>query len=242
MKIQFHPSTDRGVAKMAWLDSKFSFSFAHWYDPQKIHFGALRVLNDDIIAPRMGFGMHPHDNMEIVTIMLSGELQHKDSMGCTKIIKAGEVQHMTAGLGIRHSEVNSSSTDESKLLQLWVLPRVRNLKPSYDQRYFDASGRDSQWQFLATPQGGNSIKVEQDAYFVRRVLKPKEWASYALNGEHQGVYVFVIEGSVEIHGHVLGRRDAIGLWELDQIGIKASENADVLLVEIPMVQPSFING
>ena len=234
MKFKFHPSAERGVNKMAWLDSKFSFSFAHWYDPQKIHFVALRVLNDDIIAPSMGFGMHPHDNMEIVTIMLSGELQHRDSMGHTEIIRAGEVQHMTAGSGITHSEVNSSNTEESKLLQIWVFPRAHNLKPSYDQRYFDEAGRDSQWQFLATPQGGDSIKIEQDAYFVRRVMKPSELANYELHGEYQGAYVFVIEGSVEVNGHVLGRRDAIGLWELDQVEIKASENADVLLIEIPM--------
>ncbi|MBM3437913.1 MAG: pirin family protein [Bacteroidetes bacterium] len=234
MKFKFHPSAERGVNKMAWLDSKFSFSFAHWYDPQKIHFGALRVLNDDIIAPNMGFGMHPHDNMEIVTIMLSGELQHKDSMGHTAIIKAGEVQHMTAGTGIMHSEVNSSSTEESKLLQLWVFPRVHNLKPSYDQRFFDEAGRDSQWQFLATPQGGDSIKVQQDAYFVRRLMKIDETAGYELHGEYQGVYVFVIEGSVEVNGQALGRRDALGVWEVDQLDIKALEKSDVLLIEIPM--------
>jgi redox-sensitive bicupin YhaK (pirin superfamily) len=234
MKFKFHPSAERGVNKMAWLDSKFSFSFAHWYDPQKIHFGALRVLNDDIIAPSMGFGMHPHDNMEIVTIMLSGELQHKDSMGHTAIIKAGEVQHMTAGTGIMHSEVNSSSTEESKLLQIWVFPRAHNLTPSYDQRYFDEAGRDSQWQFLATPKGGESIKVQQEAYFVRRKMKPSELASYELHGEYQGAYIFVIEGSVSVNGHELGRRDAIGVWELDQVDITASAEADVLLIEIPM--------
>lgn len=234
MKYKLHLADERGTNKMAWLDSKFSFSFAHWYDPQKIHFGKLRVLNDDVVAPDMGFGMHPHDNMEIVTIMLSGELQHKDSMGHTAIIKAGEVQHMTAGSGIMHSEVNSSSTQESRLLQIWVFPRAQHLKPSYDQRYFGEAGRDSQWQFLATPQGGDSIKVEQDAYFVRRVMKAEELASYKLHGEDQGVYVFVIEGSMEVNGHHLGRRDALGLWELDQLQIKASENADVLLIEIPM--------
>ncbi|MFM7639336.1 MAG: pirin family protein [Bacteroidota bacterium] len=234
MKFKFHPSAERGVNKMAWLDSKFSFSFAHWYDPQKIHFGALRVLNDDIIAPNMGFGMHPHDNMEIVTIMLSGELQHKDSMGHTAIIKAGEVQHMTAGTGILHSEVNSSSTEESNLLQLWVFPRAHNLKPSYDQRFFDEAGRDRQWQFLATPQGGDSIKVQQDAYFVRRLMKMDETAAYELHGEYQGVYVFVIEGSVEVNGQTLGRRDALGVWEVDQLDIKALEKSDVLLIEIPM--------
>jgi redox-sensitive bicupin YhaK (pirin superfamily) len=205
MKYKFHPAAERGVNKMAWLDSKFSFSFAHWYDPQKIHFGALRVLNDDVIAPSMGFGMHPHDNMEIVTIMLSGELQHKDSMGHTAVIKAGEVQHMTAGTGIMHSEVNSSSVEESKLLQLWVFP-----------------------------EGGSSIKAQQDTYFVRREMTAGSQGDYELHGEYQGAYVFVIEGSVEVNGHTLGRRDALGIWEVDQLNIIASENADVLVVEVPM--------
>ena len=219
---------------MAWLDSKFSFSFAHWYDPQKIHFGALRVLNDDIIAPNMGFGMHPHDNMEIVTIMLSGELQHKDSMGHTEVIRAGEVQHMTAGTGIMHSEVNSSSTEESKLLQIWVFPRAHNLTPSYDQRFFDLEGRTGKWQYLVTPSGGDSIQAQQDAYFVRQVMTENSTAHYDLHGEYQGAYVFVIEGSVEVEGHVLNRRDALGLWELDRLNFKASEGADILVIEIPM--------
>lgn len=219
---------------MAWLDSKFSFSFAHWYDPQKIHFGALRVLNDDIIAPDMGFGMHPHDNMEIVTIMLSGELQHKDSMGHTEVIKAGEVQHMTAGTGITHSEVNSSKTEESKLLQLWVFPRAQNLTPSYDQRFFSAEDRAGKWQYLVTPTGGDSIKAQQDAYFVRQLMPSMSEAEYDLHGEYQGAYIFVIEGSVEVNGHVLGRRDAIGLWEVDQLKFNAPEGADVLVIEIPM--------
>lgn len=219
---------------MAWLDSKFSFSFAHWYDPQKIHFGALRVLNDDIIAPNMGFGMHPHDNMEIVTIMLSGELQHKDSMGHTEVIKAGEVQHMTAGTGIMHSEVNSSSTEESKLLQIWVFPRAHNLTPSYDQRFFDVEGRTGKWQYLVTPSGGDSIQAQQDAYFVRQVMTENFTAHYDLHGEYQGAYIFVIEGSVEVEGHVLNRRDALGVWELDRLNFKTSEGADVLVIEIPM--------
>ena len=234
MKYKFHPAAERGVNKMAWLDSKFSFSFAHWYDPQKIHFGALRVLNDDVIAPSMGFGMHPHDNMEIVTIMLSGELQHKDSMGHTAVIKVGEVQHMTAGTGIMHSEVNSSSVEESKLLQLWVFPRAHNLTPSYDQRYFDAADRKDAWQFLVTPEGGSSIKAQQDTYFVRREMTAGSQGDYELHGEYQGAYVFVIEGSVEVNGHTLGRRDAVGIWEVDQLNIIASENADVLVVEVPM--------
>ncbi len=219
---------------MAWLDSKFSFSFAHWYDPQKIHFGALRVLNDDIIAPAMGFGMHPHDNMEIVTIMLSGELQHKDSMGHTEVIKAGEVQHMTAGTGITHSEVNSSKTEESKLLQLWVFPRAENLTPSYDQRFFDVAGRDGKWQYLVTPNGGDSIKAQQETYFVRQLMPSMSEAEYDLHGEYQGAYIFVIEGSVEVNGHKLERRDAIGLWELDQLDFTTSAGADVLVIEIPM--------
>jgi len=234
MKFTYHPANERGVNKMAWLDSKFSFSFAHWYDPQKIHFGALRVLNDDIIAPSMGFGMHPHDNMEIVTIMLSGELQHKDSMGHTEVIKAGEVQHMSAGTGITHSEVNSSKTEESKLLQLWVFPRAQNLTPSYDQRFFDVAGRDGKWQYLVTPTGGDSIKAQQETYFVRQLMPDSSEALYDLHGEYQGAYIFVIEGSVEVNGHVLGRRDAIGLWEVGQLKFKASSGADVLVIEIPM--------
>ena len=234
MKKIVHLANERGFADHGWLKAAHSFSFAQYYDPAKVHFGLLRVLNDDIVAPGMGFGMHGHDNMEIVTIMLSGELQHKDSMGHTEIIRAGEVQHMTAGSGIMHSEVNSSSTEESKLLQIWVFPRAHNLKPSYDQRYFDEAGRESQWQYLVTPNGGDSIKAEQDAYFVRRVMKPEELASYTLHGEHQGAYVFVIEGSIEVNGHVLGRRDAIGVWELDDVEIKATADADVLLIEIPM--------
>lgn len=234
MKFKFHPAGERGVNKMAWLDSKFSFSFAHWYDPEKIHFGALRVLNDDIIAPSMGFGMHPHDNMEIVTIMLSGELQHKDSMGHTAVIKAGEVQHMTAGTGIMHSEVNSSTTEESKLLQIWVFPRAHNLTPSYDQRYFSLEGRLDQWQYLVTPAGGDSIKAQQDTYFVRQQMSANAMAKYDLHGEYQGAYIFVIEGSVEVNGQTLERRDAMGIWEVDQLDLQTSNGADVLVIEIPM--------
>ena len=162
-------------------------------------------------------------SMEIVTIMLSGELQHKDSMGHTEVIRAGEVQHMTAGTGIMHSEVNSSSTEESKLLQIWVFPRAHNLTPSYDQRFFDLEGRTGRWQYLVTPSGGDSIQAQQDAYFVRQVMTENSTAHYDLHGEYQGAYVFVIEGLVEVEGHVLNRRDALGVWELDRLNFKASE-------------------
>ena len=234
MKTELHPASSRGTADHGWLKTAFSFSFAGYYNPARIHFGALRVLNDDYIAAGMGFGKHPHDNMEIVTIMLSGELQHRDSMGHTAVIKAGEVQHMTAGTGIMHSEVNSSSVEESKLLQLWVFPRAHNLTPSYDQRYFDAADRKDAWQFLVTPEGGSSIKAQQDTYFVRREMTAGSQGDYELHGEYQGAYVFVIEGSVEVNGHTLGRRDALGIWEVDQLNIIASENAYVLVVEVPM--------
>ncbi|PHX91597.1 MAG: hypothetical protein CK532_07510 [Flavobacteriales bacterium] len=234
MKTIYYPETQRGGNKIEWLDSKFSFSFANYHNPAKIHFGALRVLNDDSVSPSMGFGMHPHDNMEIVTIILEGELQHNDSMGHTALIKAGEVQHMTAGTGITHSEINSSKTQTCKLLQLWVFPRAHNLIPSYDQRFFDAFGRQNQWQYLVTPNGGDAIKAEQETYFVRNEMQSSSSTSYDLHGEYQGAYVFVIEGTVEVNGHLLSRRDAIGIWEVDRLNFTAEFGADVLIVEVPM--------
>lgn len=234
MKTIIHLSQDRGINKTDWLDSKFSFSFAHWYDPTKIHFGALRVLNDDAIAPNMGFGMHPHDNMEIVTIMLEGELQHKDSMGHTAVIKAGEVQHMSAGTGITHSEINSSTTDFSKLFQIWIFPRAQNLTPSYDQRFFAASDRQNQWQYLIAPNGGDSIKAAQETYVVRTEMGARRSAEYSLHGEYQGAYVFVVSGEIEVNGYKLGQRDALGLWEIEELRISTIGGADVLVIEVPM--------
>lgn len=235
MKTIFHPSNERGHANHGWLDAYHSFSFASWQDQSKVHFGALRVLNDDTISGGMGFGMHPHDNMEIVTIPLEGAIEHRDNMGHSAIISAGEVQHMSAGTGVMHSERNPNQNELLKLLQIWVFPEKHGVTPSYDQRKFEIADRKNTFQTLVSPEGGDSIKINQKSWFSLANLDKGQTISYDLHGAGQGVYAFLISGNVSAEDVKLEKRDAVGIWETDKITFTANEDAELLLIEVPMV-------
>jgi len=235
MNTQYYPAADRGHVNIGWLNARHSFSFGQWQDPQKIHFGALRVLNDDIIMGGGGFPPHPHDNMEIVTIPLSGALAHKDSTGGNGIIKAGDVQVMSAGTGVEHSEFNASKSDELNLLQVWVFPKKRNIEPRYDQRSFDTATRNNKWQAVVRPdETDGAMWINQDAVFSLVQLDAEKQIDYTTQFNGNGVYFFVIDGSVDIAGHQLGKRDALGVSEANRTAVTAIKNAFILAIEVPM--------
>ncbi|MDB5119176.1 MAG: hypothetical protein JWN56_394 [Sphingobacteriales bacterium] len=235
MKKIIHKANDRGIQNHGWLKAAHSFSFANYHDPNKVHFGLLRVLNDDIVAPGMGFGTHGHDNMEIVTIPLKGSLAHKDSIGSEGIITANEVQIMSAGSGIKHSEFNASSTEEVNLLQLWVFPKERNIEPRYDQKQFDETGFDNKFQTVVSPdQVDGSMWINQNAVFSLGNFKQGTSASYKLNFNGNGAYVFLIEGKADLDGQSMEKRDAIGVYDTEAFDIKFLEDAKVLVIEVPM--------
>jgi hypothetical protein len=233
-----YKANSRGHANHGWLDAWHSFSFASYHDPERVHFGALRVLNDDTVAPGMGFGMHPHDNMEIVTIPMSGELEHKDSMGNTGVISHGEIQVMSAGTGIYHSEYNKNKDKELKLFQIWVFPNKKNVEPRYDQRKLNLADRKNKLQQIVSPdKNGESAWIYQDAWFHMTNLDSGKSVSYQIKKKGDGVYCFVVDGNVTINRQELSRRDALGLKDIDTFEIKAGNgNAEVLLIEVPMLQ------
>lgn len=235
-KTIFHSADSRGHADHGWLNAKHSFSFAGYYDPSRIHFGALRVLNDDIVAPGMGFGKHPHDNMEIITIVLEGALEHKDSMGHTEAIHPGEVQVMSAGTGVFHSEYNHNRDKEVNLLQTWIFPDKKNVQPRYDQRMFDAEGRNNKLQLLVSPiyNDDEGLKIHQNAWIYRTNLEKGMSLRHNMHSNRNGVYMFVIDGKINTEGQQLNKRDAIGISETDSFEFTAEENSDVILFEIPM--------
>ena len=235
MKSIFHPATERGHVNFGWLNSHHSFSFGHWYDPNKTHFGALRVLNDDIVQGAQGFGAHPHDNMEIVSIPLSGALAHKDSTGTDGIINTGDVQIMSAGSGIRHSEYNASKSDPVNFLQIWVFPKEENIQPRYEQKTFDEKDRRNKWQVVVSPakeEGG--VWINQDARFSLAELEPGTSLPYTSKFNGNGVYFFLLEGEAEVGGRPLNKRDAVGIWETNTVDINSKSKAKVLAIEVPM--------
>lgn len=235
MKLILYPATERGHADFGWLNARHSFSFGQWHNPEKIHFGALRVLNDDIVKGGGGFPTHPHDNMEIVTIPLTGALAHKDSTGGNGIIKAGDVQIMSAGTGVRHSEFNASEEDEVNLLQVWIFPKKKNIEPRYDQKTFDLNDRKNNWQVVVSPDEKDAgMWINQDARFSLASIDAGGALTYTNKFTGNGVYFFVIEGSVEIAGNKLGKRDAIGISDSNDISIKAAGLSEILAIEIPM--------
>jgi redox-sensitive bicupin YhaK (pirin superfamily) len=234
MKTIFHKSTERGHANHGWLDSHHSFSFAHFYDPEKIHFGALRVLNDDIVQGGMGFGTHPHDNMEIISIPLSGDLEHKDSMGNTGVIRQNDVQLMSAGTGIQHSEYNKNKDKLVNFLQIWVFPKKKNIVPRYDQQTFKPEDRVNKLQEIVSPADGG-VHINQDAWFYLTDLEKGKNVNYTLHDKSHGVYVFVIDGDVNVNGTALNKKDGLGVSETDSLSIKADSNSKVLLMEVPML-------
>jgi quercetin 2,3-dioxygenase len=236
MKTTLYPAKDRGHVNLGWLNSFHSFSFGQYHDPKKVHFGALRVVNDDSIAGGGGFGTHPHDNMEIVTIPLEGKLAHKDSTGNEGIISKGDVQIMSAGTGIRHSEYNASASEDAKLLQIWVFPKLKNIKPVYGQKSFDIKDRKNKWQVVVSPEASDhALNINQDARFSLVQLDEGQSISYQTKFKNSGVYLFVIDGEVKVNNEILQQRDALGISEMDQLKFEALKNADVLAIEIPML-------
>ncbi len=231
-----HKADTRGQSKYDWLDSKHSFSFAGYSNPDRVHFGALRVLNDDIIQAGKGFGKHPHDNMEIITIPLYGALKHSDSMGHEQIISVNEVQVMSAGTGIFHSEYNASDSEDANFLQLWIFPNKKNVRPIYNQEYFDPTDAKNNWQKLVTSkENENTLKIQQDACISRALLVKNLELKYSLSPSSYGCFLFVINGEIEIDGETFSARDAIGLSDLSEFTIKAKQDSYVLNVEVPTI-------
>lgn len=235
MKTVFHKAADRGRADYGWLKANYYFSFSQYHNPEKVHFGLLRVLNDDTVAPASGFPTHPHNNMEIVTIPLKGALQHKDSTGGQGIIKAGDVQIMSAGSGVQHSEFNPSKEEAVNLFQLWVFPKQKNITPRYDQRTFDEKERINKWQIVVSPnQEDNALWINQDARFALTKLEAGQSINYKNAFAGNGVYLVVINGAIKIGDINLQKRDALGIYDTDSFIISANETSEILAIEVPM--------
>jgi redox-sensitive bicupin YhaK (pirin superfamily) len=232
----FHPANERGHADHGWLNAHHSFSFAGYHDPEKVHFGVLRVLNDDIVSGGMGFGKHPHDNMEIITIVLDGALEHKDSMGHTEALHPNEVQVMSAGSGITHSEYNHHRDKKLNLLQIWIFPDKRNVEPRYGQTVFDAAERINKLQTLVSPidKDDAGLKIHQDAWIYRTTLQAGKSLQHTMHSDKHGLYTFLIDGKVNVNGNELGKRDAVGLKHINVVDITAETDSDILLLEVPM--------
>ena len=235
MNKVFFSADTRGHADHGWLNANYSFSFGNYFNRDRMNFGALRVLNDDTISPRKGFGNHPHENMEIITIPLKGDLEHKDSMGNSGIINEGEIQVMSAGSGIFHSEFNKNSDKSINLLQLWVLPKRENVEPRYDQCSIQGLRKLNSFYMVLSPHPEDNVMwIHQDAWFHLGDFDKVTSIDYELKREGNGVYIFVIEGNFNVSNQKLNKRDALGVWNTDIIGFKAQPNSRVLLVEVPM--------
>jgi redox-sensitive bicupin YhaK (pirin superfamily) len=235
MKTIYHQANSRGFANHGWLQSYHTFSFANYHNPERIHFGTLRVLNDDTVAPGMGFDTHPHDNMEIISIPLEGDLEHRDSMGNVAIIKEGDVQVMSAGTGIKHSEYNKNKDKEVKFLQIWVFPNQRNVTPRYDQISIrDIEKKNEFYQILSPNTNEQGVWIHQNAWFLLGKFNKDIVTSYHLKKNGNGLYFFVLDGAVEVEGQKLSKRDGLGIWEIDEVVIKSIVDSNVLLMEVPM--------
>lgn len=231
-----HRSDDRGYFNHGWLKTYHSFSFAGYFNRNKMGFGLLRVLNDDTVAAGNGFGMHPHDNMEIVTIILKGQLKHRDSMGNEGVIKENEIQAMSAGSGILHSEFNPSDSEPCELFQIWVKPAKLDIKPRYEQKSFNPQAKKNKFITLVSPNKSNdTMFINQNAYFSVAEIDKDKKIEYKLKNSNNGIYLMVIEGEIRICDEQLGRRDAIGISEIDMVSIDALTNSEILLIEVPMV-------
>ncbi len=238
MNISIQKAAARGAADYGWLKARYYFSFSNYHNPKQIHFGALRVLNDDIIAGGGGFPTHPHDNMEIVTIPHSGAIAHRDTTGGSGTIMAGDVQIMSAGSGVQHSEKNASETEASNLFQLWVFPKVKNIKPRYDQRTFNVDDRINKWQVVVSPlEKDGALWINQDAVFSLTKLEAGNTLAYENSFTGNGVYLVVINGTVTINDSTLEKRDAAGITGSDRFTITATADAELLAVEVPMQIP-----
>jgi redox-sensitive bicupin YhaK (pirin superfamily) len=231
-----HKANTRGQANHGWLNSHHTFSFANYHNPERMHFGVLRVLNDDRVEAGMGFGTHPHDNMEIISIPLEGDLEHKDSMGNVAVIKKGDIQILSAGTGITHSEYNRNKDAQVKFLQIWVFPNKRNVTPRYDQLSLKPEDRHNKLQQILSPNADDAgVWLQQDAWFNMGNFDKGTTQEYTINKKGNGVYAFVLKGDISIDGHVLNTRDGLGIWDTDKIKITADNDAEFLLMEVPMV-------
>ncbi|NOY58277.1 MAG: pirin family protein [Calditrichaeota bacterium] len=235
MNTVLHKAATRGHVNHGWLDTHHTFSFANYHNPERMHFGVLRVLNDDIVAKGRGFATHPHDNMEILSIPLEGVLEHKDSMGNVAIIKEGDVQVMSAGSGITHSEYNKNTDKDLNFLQIWIFPNKKNVEPRYDQISIKNMEKDNSfYQILSPNKDDQGVWIHQDAWFYLGKFKSGKTEIYQIKKEGNGIYVFILEGEAEIEGQKLEKRDGFGIWNVNQIGIKTTKNNRILLMEVPM--------
>ncbi|AVI52260.1 hypothetical protein C5O00_14275 [Pukyongia salina] len=237
MKKILHPADTRGTADYGWLQARYSFSFANFFNPDRIQFGKLRVLNDDIVAPAMGFGKHPHQNMEIVTIPQQGALKHRDSMGNEGVIESGDIQIMSAGSGVEHSEMNANTTQSVKLFQIWVFPEEENVSPRYDQKKIAPLLKNNQFSAVVKPRShaaADELWVHQQAWFNIGEFSETTITDYKLNNPANGAYIFVIDGTIVVDNETLNKRDAIGVWDTNSVSITAEKDSRVLLIEVPM--------
>ena len=235
MNMIFHKNESRGRAEQEWLISRHTFSFGDYYDPERMNFGLLRVLNDDIVKPSMGFGTHPHDNMEIITIPLAGSLRHQDSMGNKHVIRRGEVQVMSAGSGLTHSEYNNSDNEELKFLQIWIYPSEMDIAPRYGQKKFDNDHRKNAFRTLVSPDlSSETIWINQNAWLSMADIQMGEQITYSKHLRGNGVYFFVIEGGIQVDGRSMDSRDGVGLVKGESYSVKALSEAQVLSIEVPM--------
>ncbi|WP_286913997.1 pirin family protein [Flavobacterium sp. UBA4197] len=233
--IVLHKADTRGNANHGWLQSYHTFSFANYFNPERVNFGVLRVLNDDTVAAGMGFGTHPHDNMEIISIPLEGDLEHQDSMGNKTVIKKGDIQVMSAGTGVKHSEYNKNSDKEVKFLQIWVFPNKKNVSPRYDQIALNEEERHNKLQQILSPNPDDAgVWIHQDAWFHMGKFDQNTEAQYRIKKEGNGLYVFVLKGSLTVNGQELNTRDGFGIWDIDSVNIKAATDAEFLLMDVPM--------
>jgi len=236
MNTVLHKANTRGSADHGWLKVNHTFSFANYHNPERMHFGVLRVLNDDSFAGGKGFSTHPHDNMEIITIPLQGDLEHKDNMGNGTVIKSGDVQVMSAGTGITHSEFNASQEFEVKVLQIWLFPNKKNVTPRYDQQAIrDLEVQNEFYQILSPNEEDQGVWIHQNSWFSMGEFSEQKSTEYALNSENNGVYAFIIEGEATIEGQKLEKRDGFGIWDTSAISITAEKDSRILLMEVPMV-------
>jgi redox-sensitive bicupin YhaK (pirin superfamily) len=235
MKATHFKANTRGMADYGWLKARYSFSFANYFNPERVHFGKLRVLNDDIIDAGMGFGTHPHDNMEIITIPLKGAIAHRDSMGNGSVIHAGEIQYMSAGSGVTHSEFNASETEEANLLQIWIFPDKKNSPPRYSQMKLDEQAMQGQFSLLVSPENQpGTISIHQQAWLSMGQFTEGSETSYALHSDQSGLFLFLIEGKITMGELTLGPRDAAAISSTSQIDLAIQEDARILLIEIPL--------
>lgn len=237
MKKILHKASERGIADHGWLHSRFSFSFDQYYDPNKMGFGLLRVLNDDIIEGGEGFGLHPHNNMEIISIVLDGQLEHKDSMGSTIVLYPGEVQVMSAGKGIKHSEYNHSKVDQAKFLQLWIYPKEKDITPRYDQKYFGFEDLKNEIKTIVSGKKEDSVLyIHQDAAISFGKIEKDKDIVYKNFFKNNGAYLFVLDGSINFDNVELAKRDAVGIYDYDELRFNASSDASFIIIEVPMIK------